>query len=59
MYELFVIVAAALGAARWLKQDALRRDNDPQSQVRSDYLDFTQNEDRIDAQIKRAKRGKP
>lgn len=59
MYELFVIVAAALGAARWLKQDAQRRDNDPQSQVRSDYLDFQQNEDRIDAQIKRAKRGKP
>lgn len=59
MNPLLIVVPVVIGAARWLKNDAHRRDHDPQSQERSDYLEYKQNEDRIDAQIKRAKRGKP
>lgn len=44
MYELFVIGTALFGAARWLQRDAQRRDRDPQSQVRSDWLEFLADE---------------
>lgn len=40
MDPIWLIGAAVLGAARWLKNDARRRDVDPQSQVRSDWLEF-------------------
>lgn len=40
MIELIVIGSAIATAARWLKGDAHRRDDDPQSQTRSDWLEF-------------------
>lgn len=59
MNPLTVIAPVLFVAARWLRTDAAQRDHDPHSQVRSDWLEYKQNEDRIDAQIKRAKRGRP
>jgi len=39
MIELIVIGIATLGAARWLQRDTHRRDHDPRSQERSDWLE--------------------
>lgn len=59
MNPLLIVVPVVIGAACWLKNDAQRRDHDLRSQERSDWIDYKQNEYRIDAQIKRAKRGRP
>lgn len=40
MIELIVIGSAIATAARWLRKDTERRDHDPRSQTRSDWLEF-------------------
>lgn len=55
MIELLIIGASLVVAARWLQHDAHRRDHDPQSQVRSDWLEFL-SDDR-DGTFERIKRG--
>lgn len=41
MEPVIIAIGAAIAtAARWLKRDAHSRDHDPQSQVRSDWLEF-------------------
>lgn len=40
MLELIVIGSAIMTAARWLQKDTVRRDHDPRSQTRSDWLEF-------------------
>jgi hypothetical protein len=44
MIELLVIGGAIATAARWLQCDARRRDLDPKSQERSDWLEFLEAE---------------
>lgn len=41
---LALVAIVGLSAARWLAKDARRRDLDPQSQVRSDWLEFLEDE---------------
>jgi len=44
MIEIIVIGSTIVGAARWLQRDAHRRDRDPRSQERSDWLEFIEDE---------------
>ena len=56
MNPLLIIAPVMFVAARWLKKDAERRDHDPKSQVRSDWLAFLEDDRKQPPPLPRRKR---